>query len=143
MAPSPPAILRHRPADLFHQADRDVIDQDGVRCGDDIAVGGALTVGWTVDGRIVYSTRRFSGLPDTQLAILSADNREELIAATKALDRVLIWNHYLAPGWTLRAARIARWDRFSHPDPLPEYAIGFPQIWWWDEAKAAKVGAAR
>ncbi len=75
--------------------------------------------------------------------IVTAPDREELIAATKALDRVLLWNHYLVPGWTLRAARIARWDRFSHPDPLPEYAIGFPQIWWWDEAKAAKVGAAR
>ncbi len=58
--------------------------------------------------------------------ILLAPNRDELIAATKALDRVLLWNHYLVPGWTLRAARVARWDRFGHPDPLPEYAIGFP-----------------
>ena len=72
--------------------------------------------------------------------IISAPNRDELVAATKALDRVLLWNHYLVPGWTLRAARVARWDRYSHPDPLPEYAIGFPQIWWWDEAKAKKVG---
>ena len=55
-----------------------------------------------------------------------AKDRDELIAATKALDRVLLWNHYVVPGWTLRAARIARWDRFGHPDPLPEYSIGFP-----------------
>jgi len=72
--------------------------------------------------------------------IVSAPDRDELVAATKALDRVLLWNHYLVPGWTLRAARVARWDRFAHPDPLPQYAIGFPQIWWWDEARAAKVG---
>jgi microcin C transport system substrate-binding protein len=76
--------------------------------------------------------------------ILTAPDRDELVAATKALDRVLLWNHYLVPGWTLRAARVARWDRYGHPDPLPEYAIGFPQIWWWDEARAAKAtGAAQ
>jgi len=75
--------------------------------------------------------------------IVSAPNRDDLIAATKALDRVLLWNHYLVPGWTLRAARVARWDRFGHPDPLPEYAVGFPQIWWWDADKAAKTGATQ
>ena len=75
--------------------------------------------------------------------IVTAPDRDELVAATKALDRVLLWNRYLVPGWTLRAARVARWDRYGHPDPLPEYAIGFPQIWWWDEEKAARVGTAR
>ena len=75
--------------------------------------------------------------------IIQAPNRDDLVAATKALDRVLLWNHYLVPGWTLRAARVARWDRFGHPDPLPEYAIGFPQIWWWDEARAEKTGASQ
>ena len=67
-------------------------------------------------------------------------NRDDLIAATKALDRVLLWNHYLVPGWTLRKARVARWDRYAHPDPLPEYSIGFPTFWWWDADKAAKTG---
>ncbi len=74
--------------------------------------------------------------------ILTAPDRDELVAATKALDRVLLWNHYLVPGWTLRAARIARWDRYDHPEPLPEYAIGFPQIWWWaPDRAAAKAGS--
>ena len=57
------------------------------------------------------------------------------------VDRVLLAGHYVTPSYTLRKARIARWDRFSHPDVLPEYAIGFPSIWWYDEAKAAKTGA--
>ena len=57
--------------------------------------------------------------------VLHTADRDGLIAATKALDRVLLWNRYVVPGWTLRAARIARWDRFSHPDPLPQYSIGF------------------
>ena len=66
--------------------------------------------------------------------IIMAPDRDELIAATKALDRVLLWNQYLVPGWTLREARVARWDRYGHPEPLPEYSIGFPTIWWWDAA---------
>ena len=35
--------------------------------------------------------------------------------------------------------RVARWDRFGRPEKLPDYSIGFPTIWWWNEAKAAKV----
>lgn len=71
--------------------------------------------------------------------IIFAKDRDELVAASKAYDRVLLWNRYLVPGWTLRASRIARWDRYAHPDPLPEYAVGFPQIWWYDAAKDAKL----
>jgi microcin C transport system substrate-binding protein len=66
-----------------------------------------------------------------------------LVAASRALDRVLLWNHYVVPGWTLAATRMARWDRFSHPDPLPTYSTGFPSIWWYDAAKSAKTGAAK
>jgi len=73
--------------------------------------------------------------------VIFAKNREELVAATKALDRVLLWNHYVVPQWTYGKLRTARWDRFSHPDKLPEYGVsGFPTVWWWDAAKAAKTG---
>jgi microcin C transport system substrate-binding protein len=75
--------------------------------------------------------------------IIQAPDRQDLEAAVAALDRVLLWNHYLVPGWTLRAARVAHWDRFGHPDPLPEFSIGFPAIWWWDDEKAAKVRSTR
>jgi microcin C transport system substrate-binding protein len=73
--------------------------------------------------------------------LVFAKSREELVAATKALDRVLLWNNYVVPQWTYRKVRSAYWDRFTHPAKLPEYgASAFPTIWWWDEAKAAKTG---
>jgi microcin C transport system substrate-binding protein len=72
--------------------------------------------------------------------VIFAEDRDTLVAATHALDRVLMAHHYVIPSYTLRKARIARWDRFSHPDQLPEYAIGFPTIWWWDSEKAARTG---
>lgn len=75
--------------------------------------------------------------------ILYAKDRAELVAATHALDRVLLWNHYVIPGWTSANTRMARWNRFGHPDPLPTQSPGFPAIWWWDAAAAAKTGAAK
>ncbi|MBL8598427.1 MAG: ABC transporter substrate-binding protein [Devosia sp.] len=75
--------------------------------------------------------------------IVFAKDRDELLAATAALDRVLLFNYFVIPSYTLRNERVARWDRFSHPDKLPEFSIGFPQVWWYDEAKAAKTGVAQ
>jgi len=74
--------------------------------------------------------------------LIFATNRADLVAATKALDRVLLWNHYVVPQWTYGKIRSARWDRYGRPDPLPKYGFaGFPTIWWWDAAKAAKAGS--
>ncbi|MGO4715937.1 extracellular solute-binding protein [Bradyrhizobium sp. 2TAF24] len=73
--------------------------------------------------------------------IIYAPNRAELVAACKALDRVLLWNFYVVPQFTYGFQRYARWDRFSHPEPMPKYGIsGFPTLWWYDETKAAKIG---
>ena len=72
--------------------------------------------------------------------IIFADRREELVAATKALDRVLLWNHYVVPQWNLSTMRTARWDRFGHPAEMPKYGLSaFPALWWWDEERAAKI----
>jgi microcin C transport system substrate-binding protein len=74
--------------------------------------------------------------------VIFAKSRDDLVAATKALDRVLLWNHYVVPQWTYGKVRSARWDRFSRPDPLPKYgAAAFPDLWWWDADKAAKTGS--
>ncbi len=76
--------------------------------------------------------------------VIFAKNRAELVAATKALDRVLLWNNYVVPQWTYGKVRSARWDRFGRPDPLPKYGMSaFPTVWWFDEAKAAKTGTRR
>lgn len=73
--------------------------------------------------------------------VIFAKSRDELVAATKALDRVLLWHHYVVPQWTYGKVRTARWDRFTHPDTMPEYGLSaFPTIWWWDAARAAKTG---
>jgi microcin C transport system substrate-binding protein len=74
--------------------------------------------------------------------IIFAKDRNELVAATRALDRVLLWNHYVVPQFTYGKVRSARWDRFGHPEKMPVYGLSaFPTIWWWDAERAAKVSA--
>ena len=72
--------------------------------------------------------------------LILAKTHADLIAAARALDRVLLRNHYIVPQWSYNKMRTARWDRFGYPNPLPQYGIaGFPALWWWDAAKAAKL----
>jgi microcin C transport system substrate-binding protein len=75
--------------------------------------------------------------------IIFAKNREELVAATKALDRVLLWGSYIIPDFHRVETWIPHWNRFGYPDKTPEYSVGFPDIWWWDEEKAKKVAATK
>lgn len=72
--------------------------------------------------------------------VVFARDRAELEAATRALDRVLLWNHYVVPQWSLGSTWTARWDRFGRPERVPEYSFGFPDIWWFDSARAARLG---
>ena len=73
--------------------------------------------------------------------VIFAGDRADLVAATKALDRVLLWNFYVVPQFTYGFSRYARWDRFSHAEPLPKYGrSGLPSLWWFDADKAARIG---
>ena len=93
------------------------------------------------------NTSNYAGISDPGVdalidKVVFAKDRDTLIAATHALDRVLLANHYVIPSYALRNDRIAHWDRFGHPDHIPDYSVGFPTVWWYDKDKAAKTGAA-
>jgi microcin C transport system substrate-binding protein len=92
------------------------------------------------------NSRNYAGIKneavDTLIdRIIYAKDRDDLVAATRALDRVLLWNHYMIPQFYNDVFRTARWDRFGHPDNIPPYTTGFPDIWWYDADKAKKVAA--
>jgi microcin C transport system substrate-binding protein len=75
--------------------------------------------------------------------IIFAANREELVAATRALDRVLLWNYYVIPQWHSPFDRIAVWDMFGRPDKLPEQSPSFMRVWWLDAEKQKELNAKR
>jgi microcin C transport system substrate-binding protein len=72
--------------------------------------------------------------------IIFAPNRDALVTASRALDRVLLWNAYLVPQWYNANERIAYWNKFSAPNPLPKRSIGFPQVWWSKTQLAERNG---
>lgn len=75
--------------------------------------------------------------------VVFAKDRAELVAATNALDRVLLWNHYVVPQWYTVADRIAYWNKFARPQKLPSRTTAFQQVWWVDQAADAKLAAER
>jgi microcin C transport system substrate-binding protein len=76
--------------------------------------------------------------------VIFAKDREDLVAATKALDRVLLAHNYVVPQWYSLVIRTVRWNRFAHPETMPRYGgSAFPTIWWYDRALAEKTGAPR
>ena len=76
--------------------------------------------------------------------VVAAKTRNDLVAAARALDRILLWNHYVVPQWGNGALRTARWNRFRRPDLLPKYGMsGFPAVWWRDVEAASTTGGKK
>jgi microcin C transport system substrate-binding protein len=116
-----------------------------------LAMGGSQTPGDSL--RIVYGSeaaktpgsRNLAGISDPVVDDLIAriarvDNRKELNVLCKALDRVLRAGRYWVPMWYKGASLVAHWDVFSRPETMPKYTTGAPSIWWWDAAKARRIG---
>lgn len=71
--------------------------------------------------------------------VIFATSREDLVAATRALDRVLLANEFVVPQFTISYDRTARWNRFARPQNLPPRGSLFPTVWWWNDAAAQKT----
>lgn len=65
--------------------------------------------------------------------VLKADSRTRLISAMNALDRVLLWQHYIVPNWHLNYHRLAYWDKFGKPGRDPAYVLGIDR--WWSRER--------
>lgn len=66
--------------------------------------------------------------------IIAAKDRDDLIYATRALDRVLQWGFYYVPQFNAPFDRVAYWSKFSHPEKMPPYGLTF-DTWWVDPEK--------
>jgi microcin C transport system substrate-binding protein len=74
--------------------------------------------------------------------VVNAPDHAELLTATRALDRALLWGWYLVPNWHLQSVRVAYWDRFGRPDKPVRPGVVF-ESWWIDAQKSAALEAAR
>jgi microcin C transport system substrate-binding protein len=74
--------------------------------------------------------------------VIAAPDRQALITRVHALDRVLLWNHFVIPNWHIPYERIAYWDKIGRPETTPMHG---PQlsVWWVDPQKAAALEQRR
>ncbi|RFC66533.1 ABC transporter substrate-binding protein [Fulvimarina endophytica] len=73
-------------------------------------------------------------------AIVYAENREDLVAATRAMDRVMLWEYYVVPQWNKTEDWLAYWDKFGMPENGPAYS-GIDPFSWWTKAAESEAGA--
>ena len=98
---------------------------------------------WGSSAADIPGTRNYAGIKDPVIdelieQVIAAPGRQELVDATRALDRVLLWGHYVIPQWHIAKYRVAYWNKFSRPKIVPRYSLGF-DTWWIDRAKNAKL----
>lgn len=79
-------------------------------------------------------SRNYAGVRDTTVdalaaAIPNAKTREDLVAAARALDRVLMNGHYFIPLYYMGADNIASWKHMRHPDRMSLYG-NVLETWW-------------
>lgn len=68
--------------------------------------------------------------------LLAAKSRDEQLAAGKALDRVLLWQHYCIPNWYINYHRLAYRNRFAFVT-TPPYTLGL-NAWWLKTSEKAQ-----
>ena len=103
-----------------------------------LSPGNEQTLYWGSAGVTEPATRNWMGMnspaAETMIAtLLAAPSRDDFVAATQALDRVLITGRYVIPFWYSNISRLAHKKELKFPDRLPLYGdwIGFqPEVWW-------------
>jgi microcin C transport system substrate-binding protein len=98
---------------------------------------------WGSEAAGLRGSRNTAGIKDPVVdrlidLVIAAPDRPALVARTRALDRVLLWGHYVIPHWHLRTFRVVYWDKFVRPAVAPKYALGF-DTWWVDPQKEAAL----
>lgn len=99
---------------------------------------------WSTQAADAEGSRNVPGIKDPVVdalidKIIYAADREELVAATRALDRVLLWNYYTVPQYFQPTMRYAYWNKFGIPEKQPEYSGIDPQSWWILQDREAEI----
>ncbi len=102
---------------------------------------------WSCDAAKTPGSRNYAGICDPVVdylidRIIQAPTREDLVAACRALDRVLLWGHYVIPHWYIPHIRVAYWDKFGRPGITPKHGLDL-FTWWIDPLRLAALEQAR
>ena len=98
---------------------------------------------WSQAAADSQGSRNLAGVRDPVVdelieLMLRSESREQLNQRTRALDRVLLWGHYVVPHWHIRADRVLYWDKFGVPK-MPVRTGVMTDRWWFDAKRAAAL----
>ena len=74
--------------------------------------------------------------------VVRSETKAHLTTRIRALDRLLRAKRFWIPQWFKAVHTVAYYDQYEHPDPLPSFALGELDFWWFNAEKAAKLDAA-
>ncbi len=125
-----------------YQYRRNVYDFDMLiyRWGMSLSPGNEQAFYWGADAADQEGTRNYPGIRDPAVDDLiarmtQARERGDFADAVRAMDRVLMWGHYLVPLYHLNDDRYAYWEKFGRPEAIPVYGTVL-DTWWVDPEKA-------
>jgi len=94
---------------------------------------------WTTSAAVNKGSKNIAGVQEPVVddlveKIIYAEDRVQLVSASRALDRVLWYGYYVVPNWYLANHRLAYDARLKHPQTLPLY-YNYEQFLytWWQE----------
>ena len=125
-----------------YQYRRNVYDFDMLiyRWGMSLSPGNEQAFYWGAEAATQEGTRNYPGIEDPVvdelIALMTqAREREDFVDTIRAMDRVLMWGHYLLPLYHLNDDRFAYWDKFGRPAFTPVYGA-ILDAWWEEPGKA-------
>ncbi|MEJ2039702.1 MAG: hypothetical protein P8X55_12335, partial [Desulfosarcinaceae bacterium] len=91
---------------------------------------------WDSEAARTPGTRNYCGIQSKAVdrlvaLVISADTREDLVTRCRALDRALLWGHYVIPQWYSGEFHIAYASKLKHPATFPPYGLDL-YAWWMD-----------
>lgn len=102
--------------------------------GQSLSPGNEQRYFWGSDAAKQEGSYNFAGIQNPAVdalieRIIAADTREDLVTATRALDRVLMWGFYVIPQWYTNETRVVYWNKFGMPKAQPMHGISL-MTWW-------------
>jgi microcin C transport system substrate-binding protein len=96
---------------------------------------------WTSAKADIMGSRNYIGIQNPAVDVLvdkliASGTREDLVASSRALDRVLQWNYYVIPNWFYNKWRLAWWEKLEHPEKLSGMTPAVLDTWWVKKEKA-------
>ncbi|KPQ01464.1 MAG: microcin C transport system substrate-binding protein YejA [Marinobacter sp. HL-58] len=91
---------------------------------------------WHSSAADAKGSRNYMGVKDPVIdelveMVIQAPGREELVHRVRALDRVLLHQHYVIPNWYMPKDRVAYWSFLKRPDTVPKNGVDIDN--WWIE----------